>query len=125
IQDQIEGLQEALALLISGASDDSINAIDGLSGTLQDQVDALNDQLAAITADLKTLLNANNVYPGDMIILNEGALEAAIAWAENRETLIIDGAFVIDGSWADGIMSGNFDIERANLLTSKIAAILG
>jgi hypothetical protein len=128
IQDQVEGLQEALALLISGASDDSINAIDGLSGTLQEQVNALNDQLASITLDLKTLLNANNVYPGDLIIRTEGALDAALEYVKDRETLIVNGALIIQ---PDGIASGDdylgqhFDAIEVNQLTSKITAILG
>lgn len=140
IQDKIDMLEEALALLLSNSSEANIGAIEGLSdllanasgdnldaladlgGTLQEQVDALNLALGIITGDIKTLLNANNVYPGDLVITDAGALEAALAFVEERETLIIDGAFVLD---MYGNVGSSFDAIKVNQLTSKIVAILG
>jgi hypothetical protein len=121
LQSEINDLQEALADLISG----NANAIGDLNASLQDQVDTLNEMLASLKADLKLLLDANNVFPGDLIILDEGSLEAALAFVKNRDNLIIDGALVIDADWADGIQSGAFDAAKVNQLTSKIVAVLG
>jgi hypothetical protein len=126
LQEQLEALEAAMA------------ALDANDLDIQDQVDALNDQLEGLNGDMQELLEANNVFQGDMIILNEAALDEALAYVADKETLIVDGAFVIDADYTvpsivpeeergeeGDFMSTPFSAAKVNQLTSKIIAILG
>lgn len=130
---------EALVDRLEAASIANLDAVSSLSGSLQEQIDALYVALGIINGGIRDLLDANNVYPGDMIILTDAALDEAIAYAEGRETLIIDGTFVINAGYTvqtivpeedreaegDDFMDTPFSAAKVNQLTSKIVAILG
>ncbi|GAB5539137.1 MAG: hypothetical protein Salg2KO_12400 [Salibacteraceae bacterium] len=116
LQEQLDALEAAMAALDANDTD------------IQDQVDALNDALALLNDDMQELLNANNVYPGDLIIRTEGALDAALEFVKDRETLIVNGALIIepDGGASYTEFEGtSFSATEVNQLTSKITAVLG